>query len=99
MDLITGLPSSDNFTVLLVVLDIFTGFCIVKPLHSESASCVGQALFDLFSLLGAHKTLQSDQGSEFDNGVMKVMSTQFDMKLSFSPSHHHTKYSQIAAQL
>ena len=67
MDLITGLPTSDGFTVLLVVLDSFRVFCFVKPLPTKSASCAGRALFDLFSLIGSPKVLQSDQGSEFES--------------------------------
>ena len=95
MDLITGLPTSEGFTVLLVVLDSFTGFCFVKPLPSKSAVCVGRALFELFSLIGSPKTLQSDQGSEFNNRIVAAMADQFEMKISLSSSHHSSSQGQV----
>jgi hypothetical protein len=66
-------PSPDGHTCLLVVLCVFTGFIFLRPLKTNSAELVALALWEIFCSFGVPKILQSDNGPEFVNEVMRAM--------------------------
>jgi transposase InsO family protein len=68
-------PSVDGFKALLVIIDVFTGFVILRPIITNSAEIIAKELWLVFCTFGLPKILQSDNGSEFTNKVLRAMST------------------------
>ena len=60
----------------LVLVDICTRFVIIRPMATKSALQVARILTEIFSNFGLPKIIQSDNGSEFINTVMKEMKKQ-----------------------
>ena len=68
------LPESpDGFVVLLVLIDIFTGFILLQALKDHTAETVARALWSMFCIIGFPKILQSDNGPEFTNDVLRAL--------------------------
>lgn len=73
MDL-KSLPKSDKgYTYLLVIVDVFTKFTFLRPVKNKSASTVAKELPILFTDVGFPRILQSDNGTEFSNHVLKAL--------------------------
>ena len=71
---VAHLPRSrDNYTNLIVFIDVFTGFVILRPLLHESSESVARALLDVISLIGPPRILQSDQGRPFVSAVIDTL--------------------------
>src|SRR6185312_6517224 len=66
-------PSPDGHVALLVLIDVFTGFIVLRPLKDTTAETVARKLWKIFSLIGYPKILQSDNGSEFVNDVIQSL--------------------------
>ena len=65
--------SDDGYTTLLVIIDVFTGFVILRPIKTNSAEIIARKLWNLFCLFGIPKILQSDNGSEFVNDILRAL--------------------------
>ena len=88
MDL-AELPTTPNDNkYLLVLLDICTRFCILRCLPNKKAKTIAGTLVQVFSDFGYPRILQSDNGTEFKNVTMKLLteSTGIDHRL-ISPYH------------
>ncbi|GFS60703.1 KRAB-A domain-containing protein 2 [Trichonephila clavipes] len=71
VDLIDFQSQPDReYKFIMVYQDHLTKFVILKSLTSKKAEEVAYNLVDVFSLLGAHSILQSDNGREFANNVV-----------------------------
>lgn len=66
-------PSPDNHTTLLVVIDVFTGFVLLRACKSSSAEEIANELWDIFCTFGFPKILQSDNGHEFVNDTLRAL--------------------------
>ena len=74
LDTATSLPPSrESYTVLLVIIDVCTGFVFLRPIVNKSAGAVAIILWNLFNDFGFPRTLQSDQGTEFVNAIISEM--------------------------
>jgi len=74
IDLSTHLPPSpDGHQTLLVIIDVFTGFVILRSLKDHEAETVARKLWKVFCLMGFPKILQSDNGGEFVNDVLRAI--------------------------
>lgn len=74
IDTSVHLPASaDGHTTLLVVIDVFTGFVILRPLRTTAADIVARELWSLFCTFGLPKIMQSDNGSEFVNEIVRAL--------------------------
>jgi len=74
IDLCVHLPAStEGHVALLVVIDVFTGFVVLRPLKDQSAATVARKLWKIFCLIGPPKILQSDNGSEFVNDIIRAL--------------------------
>ncbi|XP_043242672.1 uncharacterized protein LOC122392160 isoform X1 [Amphibalanus amphitrite] len=63
--------SSKGFRYILTYQDHLTKFVVLRPLKSKRAEEVVFHLIDIFCLFGAPNILQSDNGREFRNKVIK----------------------------
>ena len=74
IDLSTDLPKSpEGYKHLLVIIDVFTGFVILRPVKNKEMETIARKLFKIFCLIGLPKILQSDNGTEFSNGVIRAL--------------------------
>ncbi|KAG1443876.1 hypothetical protein G6F55_012522 [Rhizopus delemar] len=88
MDL-AELPTTPNDNkYILVLLDICTRFCILRCLPNKKAKIIVGILVQVFSDFGYPRILQPDNGTEFKNVTMKLLteSTGIDHRL-ISPYH------------
>jgi len=68
------LPTSrDGHVAMLAIIDVFTGFVVLRPLRDHTAETVSRKLWKLFCLLGLPKIIQSDNGPEFANDVIRAL--------------------------
>lgn len=65
--------SVDGYKYLLVMVDVFTGFVMLRPLLDKTASSVARALWEIFCVIGVPRILQSDNGSEFSNKIISTL--------------------------
>jgi hypothetical protein len=65
-------PSPDGLTTMFVVVDVFTGFVFLRALKSTASDEVARHLWDIFSVMGFPKIVQSDNGPEFVSDVMRA---------------------------
>lgn len=90
MDFITGLPKSEGYTIIWVIVDRFTKFGHFIPLqHLIEAKILAQLFLDnIAKLHGIPQTIVSDRDplflSQFWRELFKLLGTQ----LNFSTSYH-----------
>jgi transposase InsO family protein len=86
---IAHLPTSrDNYSHLLVFIDVFSGFVILRAIEHESAECVARALLDVIGLIGPPRILQSDQGSSFVNAVINTLTRLTGINHRIASAYH-----------
>lgn len=89
IDLTGPLPITDNGnSYLLVMIDICSRFVILRPLKDKTAESVVKAIIPIFCDFGLPMIVQSDNGKEFVNKVMKRFKVKagFDHRL-ITPYH------------
>ena len=57
----------------LVLIDVFTGFIVLRAMQDRTALTVARHLFEIFCTIGFPRVLQSDNGPEFANAVLADM--------------------------
>ena len=63
---------NDNITFILVVIDLLSRYCWLRPLKTKKAEEVQQAIKDIFNQDGRKPLrLRSDSGREFNNKILK----------------------------
>jgi hypothetical protein len=73
VDLMQMIESSDGMNYILTVVDVFTGFIMLYALPNKNAETIAEKLWNLFSIFGPCKIIQSDNGTEFVNAIIKAM--------------------------
>lgn len=81
-------PTFGNNTYLLVMVDICTRYCVLRPIPNKQSDTIVKALIQVFGDYGFPRYLQSDNGTEFVNTLVKKLSeaTGFDHRL-VTPYH------------
>lgn len=68
------LPTSvDGCMYCLVLVDVFTGFVMLRPLQKKDAATVARAVWEICCIIGLPKILQSDNGTEFSNAIANTL--------------------------
>jgi RNase H-like domain found in reverse transcriptase/Integrase core domain/Chromo (CHRromatin Organisation MOdifier) domain/Integrase zinc binding domain/Reverse transcriptase (RNA-dependent DNA polymerase)/Retrotransposon gag protein len=74
IDTSVHLPESpEGYKALLVCIDVFTGFIMLKPLRDTTAETVARKIWKIFCIIGFPKIIQSDNGPEFANDVIRAL--------------------------
>lgn len=58
---------------LLVCIDIFSRFCLLRAIPDKRAITVALILIQIFSDFGFPRIIQSDNGTEFVNSLIKII--------------------------
>lgn len=90
LDFIEGLPSSNRYNVIMVVVDKFTKYAHFIPLaHPFTALQVAQVYMDhIYKLHGLPQALISDRDRIFTSSVWQNLFKLFDTQLLMSSSYH-----------
>ena len=72
MDLAEFPESTEGHKHLLTVVDIFSGFVILRALKDKKAETVAQQLWAICALFGLPQIIQSDNGTEFKNEIISA---------------------------
>ena len=62
--------SDNGFQWIMTVIDVMTGFTLLRALHTKEMSEVALNLWLIISDFGSPRILQSDNGTEFVNSVI-----------------------------
>lgn len=74
IDCAVELPESANgFKHILIIVDVMSRFVITKPLREHSGDAIARALYEVFAIFGPPKSMQSDNGTEFINKIVKKL--------------------------
>jgi transposase InsO family protein len=65
--------SHHGYEWCLVIIDVFTGYVMLKPLMDQRATSIAKALWEVICILGPPKIIQSDNGTEFVNQVISAL--------------------------
>lgn len=79
---------AEGYAYVLVIVDIATRFLFLRALQQASGSAVGRELFKLFCEVGFPKIIQSDNGPEFRNSVIRELMLLAEVKHRFSTPYH-----------
>jgi hypothetical protein len=90
MDFITGLPKSEGFDVILVVVDRFTKYTHFVPLrHPFSAPLVARVFVDhVVKLHGMPPSITSDRDCIFTSHFWKRLFAALGTKLQYTTAYH-----------
>lgn len=90
MDFIEGLPKSDTYSVILVVVDRFTKYAHFYPLkHPFSTKTVASVFFDnIVKLHGVPQSIVSDRDKVFTSTFWKELFSLVGTNLLMSSAYH-----------
>ena len=80
--------SAEGYEYCLLLVDVFTGFLMLRPLKDRSASEVASALWQIFSIIGPPRILQSDNGTEFVNQTLTALNTLIGVEQRFVSAYN-----------
>ena len=82
------LTSQQGNTYILTIVDVCTAYTVLRPLYSKEMEVVARRLWEVFTDFGTPKILQSDNGLEFVNKVMKAMTTLHGIEPKLSATYN-----------
>ncbi len=78
VDLLKLPTTEEGHTYLLVAINHFSRFSILVPLKDKQATTVARTLIDeVFCKFNTPRTLQSNNGSEFNNHVLDAICKEY----------------------
>jgi transposase InsO family protein len=89
IDLIGPLPISQNgFSYILTVIDVCTGYTVLRAAKNKEMESIARLMWGIFCEYGTPRILQSDNGTEFANQVMKSLTVIYGIDHRLSTSYH-----------
>jgi hypothetical protein len=61
-----------------VIVDVCTRFVFLRALPNKNGINIAMALWELFCTIGFPKIIQSDNGKEFVNNIIKIMTSKMN---------------------
>lgn len=91
IDLIQMERSARGFHFILVVIDLFTGFVLTRPLKTKTSSETAANIFQIYTDFGPPRVVQSDSGAEFVNAIFSELSELAGVEIRTStPYYKHS---------
>jgi transposase InsO family protein len=72
--------SSNTYKHILIVVDVKTRYLVTRPLKTHTMEEMAQVLHDVFTTFGPPKEMQSDNGTEYVNRLVKELCLQATIK-------------------
>ena len=91
MDLITSFQSDPGplgEKYILLVTDVFSGFCLLRCLTDKTAHSVASELWKIFADFGPPRQIQSDNGGEFGADLVQQVISQYHAQQRPTPSYN-----------
>jgi len=89
VDILSLPQTTAGHNYALIVLDLFTGFCIGRALRTKSASEVAHHLYQIISEWGPPRILHTDEGSEFLNAILSELTNIYKVQQKIAPAYNH----------
>lgn len=87
MDFLEGLPSSQGYTNILVMVDSNSRFALAFPTRNLTAETVAKHVLKVSFMFGVPKVIISDRGTAFTSQLNQALETAFDIKHNFTTSY------------
>lgn len=87
--------ANDGYRYVLTVVDHFSNFPWAFPLFTKQADEVALHLYNLFSEHGPPKYLQSDNGGEFVNAVIKDLAVKWNIELKNGKAYNPREQGKV----
>ena len=88
LDCIFGLPISNGYVGILVIMEYLSKYPYAVPIRSKTAEEIAQKFFIYISMFGPPKEIISDQGREFVNKIMKEITMISGVEHRVTSSYH-----------
>jgi transposase InsO family protein len=91
MDLITSFQSDPGplgEKYILIVTDVFSGFCLLRCLVDKTANSVAYELWKIFADFGPPRQIQSDNGGEFGADIIQQLIALYGATQRSTPSYN-----------
>lgn len=88
IDLAQFTDTNDGNKYALVVVDVCTRFVFLEAIPTKEAKVIAAKLFKLFCTIGFPKVVQSDNGTEFVNKIMKIIEDQLKIDHRLTTPYH-----------
>jgi transposase InsO family protein len=73
---------------LLIMVDIATRYCVLKPIPDKSSLSIVKELVDLMITFGIPRVIQSDNGTEFVNEMMSLLAEHSGFEHRLISAYH-----------
>ena len=89
IDLIGSLQQSENGCVyIFTIVDVCTAYTVIRALKTKDMETIARCLWEVICDYGAPRILQSDNGSEFMNQVVKALTIMYGVEHRLSTAYH-----------
>ncbi|KAI5151337.1 hypothetical protein ENBRE01_2067 [Enteropsectra breve] len=86
---------NDDFCWILNILDVYSKYLISVPLKAKNAHMVKTAFESSFLLFGEPKMLQTDNGKEFKNSLLREFTDSLRIRRIFGRPRHPQTQGQV----
>ena len=83
-----GTTSFNGYNGVLIIVDVATRFVILRPYQTKSADEIARLIFTVMCNFGIPKVIQSDNGREFRNQLLKHLGKLAHTQLRFTTPYH-----------
>ena len=80
--------SSSGNTYALLQTCVFSGYTVIRAIPDKTSDAVSWALSCIWCDYGAPKIVQSDNGSEFKNGLLKEVVSSIKAEFRYSSAYN-----------
>jgi transposase InsO family protein len=88
IDLLKLDKSKTGMMAVLIMVDVATRYVVTKPLPDCKAKTIAAALYEVISLFGPPKVMQSDNGPEFVNSTLEQLCKQASINHRFVAAYN-----------
>ena len=74
--------------MILVLIDLFTGFVMLRVVKQDSAQYLARLLLEIFAVIGPGKIVESDNGPHLTGDVLRAFSELVGMNQRFITPYH-----------